>query len=75
MTVSKQDATSFAMPAKMIKTSVCKPNYWRLSFKINQAMNENDINDYIPSILNPRSMKKERGDITLTQVVTFYLLY
>ncbi|XP_063833046.1 DNA cross-link repair 1A protein [Ostrinia nubilalis] len=30
-------------------------------------MNRSDINDFIPSILNPRSIKKERGDLTLTQ--------
>lgn len=31
-------------------------------------MNNYDINDYLPSILNPRGIRKQHGDLTLTQV-------
>ncbi|KAI5631058.1 DNA cross-link repair 1A protein isoform X1 [Phthorimaea operculella] len=30
-------------------------------------MNNDDINEYVPSLLNPRTIKKQHGDLTLTQ--------
>ncbi|KAJ2940253.1 hypothetical protein O0L34_g11822 [Tuta absoluta] len=30
-------------------------------------MNNDDINEYVPSLLNPRAIKKQHGDLTLTQ--------
>lgn len=31
-------------------------------------MNGDDINDYMPSILNPRGVRKQNDDLSLTQV-------
>lgn len=36
--------------------------------KFYMVMNNDDINAYLPSILNPRQIRKQNGDLSLTQV-------